>query len=218
LSESAQAFDLEPRWPIVLTIMVVFALTFLPGRVRIFPSWAVALITIVLIAPMAAVGLSSAKLRWLRIESIITTVFVLFGIAWMLLDLKEMFVKMVTPPSGITGIQLLNSSIALWASNILMFAVAYWRVDRGGEVARVKRQPAPPDWHFPREDVDDPSLPPWQPTFVDYLFLAFCTAAAFGPAEAMPVSSRAKLLMMAEALIALVTVLAIASRAIGLLS
>jgi hypothetical protein len=52
---------------------------------------------------------------------------------------------------------------------------------------------------------------------VDYLFLAFCTAAAFTPAEAMPMTTRAKLVMMAEGLIALVTVLAIASRAIGLL-
>jgi hypothetical protein len=202
----------------VLTIVIVFGLTMLPGRVRVFPPWAVVLITLVLIAPMAGVGLSSAKQRWLRIESAITTVFVLFGIGWMFFDLKDLFVKMLTPPNGITGIQLLNSSISLWGSNVLIFAVAYWRIDRGGSLARADRAPAPPDWHFPREDVDDPALPPWRPTFVDYLFLAFCTAAAFGPAEAMPVSSRAKLLMMAEGLIALVTVLAIASRAIGLLT
>ena len=99
----------------------------------------------------------------------------------------------------------------------MVFAVAYWSVDRGGSVARANHEPGVPDWHFPREDVGDGSLPPWQPAFVDYLFLAFCTAAAFGPAEAMPVSARSKLLMMAEALIALVTVMAIASRAVGLL-
>ena len=100
---------------------------------------------------------------------------------------------------------------------MLVFSVAYWRIDRGGNVARAKRMPGAPDWLFPREGVDDESMPPWRPTFVDYLFLAFCTAAAFTPAEAMPMTARAKLLMMAEGLIALVTILAVASRAIGLL-
>jgi hypothetical protein len=217
MSELVHKLDLEPRWPIVLTIMLVFALTFLPGRVRVFPPWAVVLITIVLIAPMAGVGLSSAKQRWLRIESAVTTAVVVLATVALLWDLKDLFVKMITPPTGITGIQLLNSSISLWASNVLIFSVAYWQIDRGGNIARAKGEPGPPDWHFPREDVNAPALPPWRPTFVDYLFLAFCTAAAFGPAEAMPVSSRAKLLMMAEGSIALVTVLAVASRAVGLL-
>jgi hypothetical protein len=166
---------------------------------------------------MAGLRMSSAKQRWLRIESIGTIVFVSLAAVGMLFDLKDLFVKMVTPPSGITGIQLLNSSISLWGTNVLVFSVAYWRIDRGGNVARAKGMPGAPDWLFPREEVDDESLPPWRPTFVDYLFLAFCTAAAFTPAEAMPMTARAKLLMMAEGLIALVTVLAVASRAIGLL-
>ena len=215
--QPAPPLDLEPRWPIALTIVVVFGLTFLPGRVRVFPPWAVCVIAAVLIAPMVAMSLSPAKERWLRIESIVTTAFVLFTMVWMIVDLKDLFVKIVTPPSGISGIQLLNSSISLWAANVLVFAVLYWRVDRGGSVARTKRTAGAPDWIFPREEADNESLPPWRPTFVDYLFLAFCTAAAFTPAEAMPITTRAKLLMMAEGLIALVTVLAIASRAIGLL-
>jgi len=209
--------DLEPRWPIALTIVVVFGLTFLPGRVRVFPPWAVCVIAAVLIAPMVAMSLSPAKERWLRIESIVTIAFVVFTAVWMVVDLKDLFVKMVTPPSGITGVQLLNSSISLWAGNVLVFAVLYWCVDRGGSVAGTKLAPGAPDWIFPREEADNESLASWRPTFVDYLFLAFCTAAAFTPAEAMPMTTRAKLLMMAEGLIALVTVLAIASRAIGLL-
>ena len=217
MSEPQASLDLEPRWPIVATISIVFALSLLPGRVRAFPPWMVLVIIAVLVAPMAGLRLSSAKQRWLQIESIGTIVFVLLAGFGMLLDLKDLFVKMITPPSGITGIQLLNSSISLWGTNVLVFSVAYWRIDRGGNVARAKRMPGAPDWLFPREGVDDESMPPWRPTFVDYLFLAFCTAAAFTPAEAMPMTARAKLLMMAEGLIALVTILAVASRAIGLL-
>ena len=217
LTETVRRLDLEPRWPIVLTIIVVFALTLLPGRVRAFPPWATVLIVVVLIAPMAGLWLSPAKQRWLQIESIVTVASVLIAGAGMILDLKDLFVRMVTPPTGITGIQLLNSSIALWSTNVLIFSVLYWRVDRGGIVARAEGTPGPPDWLFPREEADHELLAAWRPTFVDYLFLAFCTAAAFTPAEAMPMTTRAKLLMMAEGLISLVTVLAIASRAIGLL-
>ncbi len=137
-----------------------------------------------------------------------------FGIVF---DLKDLFHAMLQPPVGLTGIELLNSSISLWASNVLMFSVAYWWIDRGGAESRVSGLQQMPDWRFPREDVDDVGAPPWQPTYVDYLFLAFCTATSFGPTEAMPMTTRAKLLMMAESLISLVTVLAIASRAIGLL-
>lgn len=217
MGEPQASLDLEPRWPIVATISIVFALSLLPGRVRAFPPWMVLVIIAVLVAPMAGLRLSSAKQRWLQIESIGTIVFVLLAGFGMLLDLKDLFVKMITPPSGITGIQLLNSSISLWGTNVLVFSVAYWRIDRGGNVARAKGMPGALDWLFPREGVDDESMPPWRPTFVDYLFLAFCTAAAFTPAEAMPMTARAKLLMMAEGLIALVTILAVASRAIGLL-
>ena len=74
----------------------------------------------------------------------------------------------------------------------------------GGAESRVSGLQQMPDWRFPREDTDEGSVPPWQPTYVDYLFLAFCTATSFGPTEAMPMTARAKLLMMAESLISLV--------------
>src|SRR5262249_24120706 len=109
------------------------------------------------------------------------------------------------------------SRIALWATNVLLFAVAYWRIDRGGEEAGARRVTAQPDWRFPREEANDEGLPEWQPTFVDYLSLAFCTATVFSPTQALAITARAKLLMMGESLISLVTVMAIVSRAIGLL-
>ena len=58
----------------------------------------------------------------------------------------------------------------------------------------------------------------WRPTYVDYLFLAFCTATAFSPTDVLPLTSRAKLLMMAESTISLVTIIAIAARAINILN
>ena len=50
--------------------------------------------------------------------------------------------------------------------------------------------------------------PDWRPTFVDYLFLAYSTATAFSPTDALPLTSRAKLLMMLESSISLATLVA----------
>jgi hypothetical protein len=213
----AQVPKLEPRWPIVLMAMLVYASTDLPGRVRVMPHWAIVLLLASLVVPMVAVHVARRKQIWLRLETAAIAIFLAVAGFGVVLDLRDLFRAMVQPPIGLTGIQLLNSSIALWASNVLMFSVAYWWIDRGGAEARVSSAKQAPDWRFPREDVDDDSLPYWHPTYVDYLFLAFCTATSFGPTEAMPMTARAKLLMMAESLISLVTVLAIASRAIGLL-
>jgi len=217
MTPETQSLRIEPRWPIVLMAMLVYASTLLPGRVKVFPRWTLLLLMVFLIVPLVGVHMANSKQRWLQREKVAIAVFLAASGLGMVLGLKDLFVAMMRPPNGLTGIQLLNSSIALWASNVLTFSIAYWWIDRGGVEVRARGEQRSPDWRFPREDVDDVELNPWQPTYVDYLFLAFCTATSFGPTEAMPMTPRAKLLMMAESLISLVTVLAIASRAIGLL-
>jgi hypothetical protein len=77
---------------------------------------------------------------------------------------------------------------------------------------------AKPDWLFPQQSAGEHVPPSWHPTYVDYLFLAFCTATAFSPTDVLPLTSRAKLLMMAESTISLVTIIAIAARAINILT
>jgi hypothetical protein len=57
----------------------------------------------------------------------------------------------------------------------------------------------------------------WQPMFIDYLYLGYSTATAFSTTDAMPLTPRAKLLMMLECAIALVTLVVVASRAINIL-
>jgi hypothetical protein len=217
MRQENQPSKLEPRWPIVLMGMLVYSSTLLPGRVKVFPHWALVLLAASLIVPMSALHLARAKQRWLQLEKAAIAIFLAAAAFGIVFDLKDLFHAMLQPPVGLTGIELLNSSISLWASNVLMFSVAYWWIDRGGAESRVSGAQQMPDWRFPREEADQQDVPPWQPTYVDYLFLAFCTATSFGPTEAMPMTPRAKLLMITESLISLVTVLAIASRAIGLL-
>ena len=215
MDPTTQPMKLEPRWPIVLMVVLVYASTDLPGRVRVMPHWAIVLLLASLIVPMVGVHVAPRQKLWLQLEKIAIAIVLAVAAFGLVLDLRDLFKAMVTPPVGLTGIQLLSSSFALWASNVLMFSIAYWWIDRGGAEARASGVEQAPDWQFPRDEAD--GLPPWRPTYVDYLFLAFCTATSFGPTEAMPLTHRAKLLMMGESIISLVTVLAIASRAIGLL-
>jgi hypothetical protein len=100
--------------------------------------------------------------------------------------------------------------------NVITFSLVYWQIDKGGPEERQHAQ-IRPDFLFPQTGAPDEAPIGWHPTFVDYLSLGFSTATAFSATEVAPLTSRAKLLMMLEALIALVTLVIIASRAINII-
>ena len=209
MKEPAQAFRIEPRWPVALAILaVIFLLALLPERVRLFPAWFPYILGIALIVPMAAVGLSAEKARWLRVERTIMLLFVVVMGVGTLANLANLISAMVRRSGEIGGLQLLASSIAVWVTNVLMFSLLYWQIDRGGPEARANNAGTKPDWLFPQAGAPEDVPPDWRPTFVDYLFLGFSTATAFSPTDALPLTSRAKMLMMLESTISLATRLA----------
>jgi hypothetical protein len=209
---------IEPRWPVVLAVVAVLSLLIaLPDRVRAFPSWVPFCLAIVLIVPMVVLSLTTAKARWMQIEGIVILLFLAIGGLALVKALGYLVSTMVRHSAEVTGLQLLNSSIALWATNVLLFSLAYWRLDRGGPEARANGASTRPDWLFPQEGLSEYVPPDWNPTFIDYLFLAFDTATAFSPTDDLPLTSRAKLLMMLESMISLVTIIAVAARAINIL-
>ena len=209
---------IEPRWPVVVTVIAVFALVVeLPDRVRAFPQWVPFVLTIIFIVPMFALALTTDKVRWLRIENVVVRLFFVtagFGLGDQLIQVLS---TMIRRSAEISGLQLLTSSIAVWATNVLIFAIAYWRTDRGGPESRANCASTRPDWLFPQQSAPEDVPFRWRPTFIDYLFLSYCTATAFSPAEAQPLTSRAMLLLMLESIISLITIVAIASRAINVL-
>jgi hypothetical protein len=52
---------------------------------------------------------------------------------------------------------------------------------------------------------------------VDYLFLSYNTATAFSPTDTLPLTIRAKLLMMLQSALSLATILVVVSRAINII-
>lgn len=218
MKDLAQPIRIEPRWPLVLaTLGVLCVLTFLPARIRLFPSWFPYAVGIALLLPMALVWLSGGHPRWLRVERTTTLVFSVLGEAVTLTTVLYLVVEMLNRPEVFSGRQLLTSSIGAWITNVLAFSLVYWRIDRGGPEARANDAGTKPDWLFPQTGVPEEAPPDWRPTYVDYLFLAFSTAMAFSPTDALPLTSRAKMLMMLESAVSLLTLVTVAARAINIL-
>ena len=115
------------------------------------------------------------------------------------------------------GTALLGSGLVLWATNVLLFGVWYWLLDRGGPVARAGDDPNPPDFLFVQMSQPDYAPPNWKPGLVDYLYTSFTNATAFSPTDTMPLSRTAKWMMAAQSLTALVTVGLVVARAVNIL-
>jgi len=215
-SPSAQ---FEARWPVMVTIAAVVALlALLPNTLRLVPVWVTYMVGAVVFAPVAAVGLTAARVRWLRVERVVILFFCVYMSAALLINLKHLIHAMIYRSAEITGLQLMAASIAVWVNNVLMFSLLYWQLDRGGPEARVAGSGARADYLFPQEGAPAEDVPPdWRPAYIDYLFLSYTTATAFSPTDTLPLSSRAKLLLMAESAISLVTILMVAARAINIL-
>jgi uncharacterized membrane protein len=97
---------------------------------------------------------------------------------------------------------LLASGGLVWLGNNLSFALLYWLLDSGGPIGRA-RQPAPVDFAFTRHMSPELAPAGWRPVFLDYLHLGFTNATAFSPTDVMPLTHRAKYVMLVQSTIAL---------------
>lgn len=122
------------------------------------------------------------------------------------------------PPS-----QLLSSAALLWLTNVLVFAVWYWRLDAGGPHRRDQREEHTdgaflfPQMTLPESSNESDGRKAWSPRFIDYLFLAFNTSTALSPTDVPVLSRWAKIMMMLQALISLAIVVLLAARAVNVL-
>ncbi len=112
---------------------------------------------------------------------------------------------------------LLGTGSAIYATNVVVFALWYWELDRGGPVSRGQGLRAFPDFLFPQMQAGDIVDPDWEPTFIDYLYVSFTNVTAFSPTDTLPLSRWAKLLMMLQSTLALLLVILVIARAVNVL-
>ena len=115
-----------------------------------------------------------------------------------------------------SGGQLLLKAVTVWGTNVIAFGLWYWAFDRGGPVRRLQDNPPSPDFQFPQMENPQLASPGWYPELIDYIYVSFTNSIAFSPTDAMPLSRRAKLLMLTESGISAVSVLLVAARAVNI--
>ncbi|HSE91316.1 MAG TPA: hypothetical protein VLJ79_34225 [Candidatus Binatia bacterium] len=218
MNGTLQTLGDEPRWPPALAILVViFLLATLPGHVTALPVWVSYLAALAVLVPMAAVALTRGNILWLRIERAIIILLATVYVSNTIAELADMIGVITLHPSGNNAFSLLSSSVAIWIANVLIFSLLYWQIDRGGPYARAQNLTVKPDWLFPEPAIPEDLPHDWRPLFLDYLYLGYNTATAFSPTDALPLTHRAKMLMMIESTISLLTMVIILSRAINII-
>lgn len=209
---------LEPRWPAVVALLAIGGLRLaLPEALSIGPRW-------LLIPVIVGLAIPAVWTRWRGLNKLNQTFGYLLASIVTIDMIWSLFLLVKALPSHReTPKQLLVSAAALWLANILVFASWYWRLDAGGPNAReLNESHTDGAFLFPQMTL----LPElkvemgedhWNPRFVDYLFLAFNTSAAFSPTDTPVLSRWAKILVMIQALISFSTVVLLAARAVNIL-
>jgi len=212
---AAAANPAEPRWPALVALAALTGIfTALPDSMTPGPRWMLVGVVLALITPsMIALRLGRSRINQVLgyAVSAVVTLAMILSLALLMRGLPG---KTEGPE------QLLRSAGVLWISNVLVFALWYWRLDGGGPHQRDQRnRHSDGAFLFPQMAEPTPSLRArnWSPHFIDYLFLAFNTSTAFSPTDTPVLSRWAKLLTMIQSLISLLIVAILVSRAIGLL-
>ena len=213
--QEAAAGTTEPRWPALVALAALSgAFTSLPDNMMVGPRWLVVGLVLALITPsMIALRLGRSRIN-VVLGYAVSTVVTLAMILSLVLLMRSLPGKTEGPQA------LLRSAGVLWISNVLVFALWYWRLDAGGPHQRDQRgRHSDGAFLFPQMAEPTPTLRDrnWSPHFIDYLFLAFNTSTAFSPTDTPVLSRWAKLLTMIQAVISLLIVAILVSRAIGLL-
>jgi uncharacterized membrane protein len=206
----------ENRWATALIWLVAIALQLaIPERLSVRPNWVLpalefVLLAIVIIANPRRIDRDEI---WLRYTSIAIVAVASVANAWSAVRL----VREIVVGPGESASSLLLHGAAIWLTNIIIFALWYWELDRGGPVARSKATHTFPDFMYPQMQAPDLAPEHWEPAFLDYLYVSFTNATAFSPTDTMPLSRWAKMLMMAQACVSLATVALVIARAVNIL-
>jgi hypothetical protein len=193
------------------------------------PRWLAPLMEIALLIPLSfatawnqrQARVASSEHHWslvLRHRRAIRTFALALTVIVSLMNLGALveLVRALLAGKSSTGTTLLLDALNIWVTNVVAFALWFWGTDRGGPAVRSLKPSQTPDFLFPQMTLSDAQ--PFSPGFIDYLFLSFTNATAFSPTDTLPLSARAKLLMMAEAMISLLTVALVAARAVNILA
>ena len=208
----------EPRGQAVLAFLAICAIYLaLPRDLVVGPIWLLPTLIVILLVPTVVshrVGRQSLNR---------TLGFVINGITTLALIGSVILLVRALPAHRESPVQLLRSGGLLWLTNVIVFALWYWRLDGGGPTLRQKEKKFGstsflfPQMQIPQDERGQFACARWRPRFVDYLFVAFTQSSTFGPTDSPLLARWAKILAMVQILISLTIVVLLISQAVGVL-
>ena len=208
----------DPFWPAQLTVLAAIALSLdlpssltIPGKVWLIPAIeGVLLAALVVTTPRRGVHRPMRRPVALGLVGLVSTSnFVNLG----LLVHKVLHGHLLAGQSY----QLIRAGVEIWVTNVLLFTVWYWELDRGGPIARQTEELRSPDFLFPQMTDERIGGMQWRAGYIDYMYTSFTNASAFSPTDTMPLTPIAKLLMAAQSLASLITIGMVFARAVNIL-
>jgi uncharacterized membrane protein len=214
---AAELLRTEPFWQAQAALVAALILyVTLPTKLILGPTWVMPALELLLVVGLWLDRPRAGRATARRDRTIVLVLLAMVAAAN--LASLELLVHYLLHGGKAGGRPLILASIVIWLTNVAVFALWFWQLDRGGPDRRSRGDDAR-DADFLFVQMTEPTVAPgWLPTFVDYLYLSFTNATAFSPTDTMPLTDRAKLMMMGESLISLVTVLLVAARAVSVLT
>jgi len=213
--------DPESRWPALLALIAAVALQgAIPARYTLVPRWPLIAMEVALLVVLLVIN-PVRLTRATRIGNIASVVLLAAITVDNIASAVILDYNILTGQVSNNAAVLLGSGAAVFSTNVIVFGIWYWELDRGGPFARagVKQaaKPVYPDFMFPQ--MVNPGLAPphWRPTFVDYLYTSVTNVMAFSPTDTMPLSPRAKVMMTLQAVVAVSTLALVIARAVNVL-
>jgi hypothetical protein len=208
----------EPRWPPIAAVLTFMALNiavriWLPQEGIGHSHWLVPAIegALLVVLVTSKPGSEAERERFRRLALVLIGILVA-GALWA----TALLVSELIRGTGVSEApeELLASGGTVWLGNNLAFALLYWLIDGGGPHART-RLSTPIDFAFTQHMSPELAPPGWKPVFVDYLHLGFTNATAFSPTDVMPLTHRAKYMMLVQATVALALFGLVVARAVN---
>jgi uncharacterized membrane protein len=205
----------EPRWPASLALVVCVGLyVLLPDRLVVGPHWLLPVLVALPLGPLSARRHRHPdESSWIRHVTIgLVALVTVANVTSLVLLVHHLLNSDVSQ-----GRKLIYSAVAVWLTNIILYGLWFWEVDRGGPHRRASGDKLLPDLQFPQMQTPDQAPKNWRPAFTDYLFTSFTNGTSFAPADAMPLTLRMKVLFTTESVVSLATIAIVASRAVNIL-
>ncbi|MEW1910049.1 hypothetical protein AB0442_16595 [Kitasatospora sp. NPDC085895] len=218
----------EARLPaMVATLVAIMLYLALPEPLLVAPRYVLPALEVLLLIPLVAVN-PHRMTRENRLSRTLSLALVgLIGVSNLVA--LGLLVHTLVAADVKDGGSLLVAALQVWATDVIVFGLAFWELDRGGPVTRtqVPRTDLPlADFRFSQDENDDAVEEvadgssrscDWAPTLIDYLYVSVTNSTAFSPTDTMPLSARAKILMGVESVAALITSLLVIARAVSVL-